>query len=412
MRNRIFTAAIALAAVATFGTVDRAARAEAAAPAAPAVAASAVVLPACAQPASGDDARCMLELRSGQSGGLGVRGPAAHSAGESTLPSGYGPAQLQSAYELPSTGGSGQTVAVIDAGDDTAAEADLAVYRSTYGLPPCTTANGCFQKVNQAGQTSPLPTEQYWDPEIAIDVDMVSAICPGCHILLVEANSSAAADLGASVDTAVALGATEVSNSYGITESGGMDAIAADYAHPGVAITASSGDSGYGIPSEPAVFASVVAVGGTTLNAAPTTARGWTESAWTGAGSGCSAWIAKPSWQDDAVCPGRTVADVSAVADPDTGIAFYNSTMLGGWDVAGGTSVASPIIASTIALAGNPSAFPNAARLYADAADLNDISMGTNALDPSECGDSYLCMAGIGYDGPTGNGTPDGLTAF
>ncbi len=411
MRNRILPVAMALAIVATFGTAAWAARAEAAAAAA-ATAPAGVILPACAQPAAGGEARCMLEVRSGRSGGLGARGPAAHSAGESALPSGYGPAQLQSAYQLPATGGSGQTVAVIDAGDDTAAEADLAVYRSTYGLAPCTTANGCFQKVNQAGQTSPLPTGQGWDAEIATDVDMVSAICPDCHILLVEADSEAAADLGASVNTAVALGATEVSNSYGITESGGMDAIAADYTHPGVSITASSGDRGYGIPPEPAVFASVVAVGGTTLTAAPTTTRGWTESAWSGAGSGCSAWIAKPSWQDDAVCPGRTVADVSAVADPDTGVAVYNSTMLGGWNVVGGTSVSSPIIASTIALAGNPAAFPDAARLYADAADLNDISTGANAADSTVCADSYLCLAGIGYDGPTGNGTPDGLTAF
>jgi subtilase family serine protease len=415
MRNRLFTAATVLAVAATIGATALATQADAA-PAAAASSSSstaaAVILPACARPAASDDARCMLELRSGRSGGLGVRGPAAHSAAAAALPDGYGPSQLQSAYQLPATGGSGQTVAVVDAGDDAAAEADLAVYRSTYGLTPCTTANGCFQKVDQTGQASPLPADQGWDVEIALDLDMVSAICQECHILLVEADSEGAADLGAAENTAVALGATEVSNSYGIPESGGTAAVAADYSHPGVAITASSGDDGYRIPTEPAVFTSVIAVGGTTLTAASGTARGWTESAWGGAGSGCSAWIAKPSWQNDAVCPGRTVADISAVADPATGVSVYNTTALGGWAVAGGTSVASPVIASIIALAGNPAAFPDAAPLYSAAQGLNDVTTGTNATDPAMCAGSYLCLAGTGYDGPTGNGTPAGLAAF
>ncbi|HEY9389294.1 MAG TPA: hypothetical protein VIR27_05915, partial [Mycobacteriales bacterium] len=143
------------------------------------------------------------------------------------LPSGYGPADLQDAYNLPSaTAGSGQTVAIVDAFDNPNAESDLATYRSTFGLSPCTTANGCFRKVNQNGATSPLPaSDTGWAGEISLDVDMVSAVCPNCHILLVEANTASFNDLGTSVNTAVALGAKFVSNSYGGGESAGETTI-------------------------------------------------------------------------------------------------------------------------------------------------------------------------------------------
>ncbi|MFD0634744.1 hypothetical protein ACFQ9X_27580 [Catenulispora yoronensis] len=174
-------------------------------------------------------------------------------------------------------------MAIVDAGDDPTAEADLAVYRSTYGLPPCTTANGCFKKVNERGAATPLPQDMGWGVEIALDLDMVSAACPQCKILLVEGDQPTMDDLGASVNTAVALGATEVSNSYGGTEGGDVLSGAAYYTHPGVAIVASSGDYGYGVPSAPAVYPSVVSVGGTSLTKAAGTARGWTESAWIGA---------------------------------------------------------------------------------------------------------------------------------
>ncbi|BBB01407.1 putative protease [Actinacidiphila reveromycinica] len=364
-------------------------------------------------PAPAGQARCLAEIRTDVHGGLGVRGPRAAGAADAPLPAGYGPADLRSAYDLPTTGGADQTVALVDAYDDPTAEADLAVYRATYGLPACTTDNGCFRKVNQSGAASPLPVSagaSGWAEEEALDLDMVSAACPQCHILLVEADEPLEQDLAQSVDSAAALGATEVSNSYGVTEHNGDDVLAQDYSHPGVAVVASSGDAGYGVPSVPAAYPGVVAAGGTSLTPADND-RGWQETAWAGAGSGCSAWFAKPAWQQDTDCPGRTIADVSAVADPQTGLAVYNTTgPRTGWAVVGGTSASSPFIAGLIALAGNPSAFPDASRLYSAgaASGLNDVVGGSNG----NCAGDYLCTGVEGYDGPTGNGTPNGLSAL
>ena len=370
------------------------------------------VVNACGPVAAGR-ARCFAEVRTDVHAGKGVLGPAAHKAGTTAaaLPPGYGPADLRSAYALPSSGGTGQTVALIEAGDTPTAEADLAVYRQTYGLPACTTANGCFSKVNQRGAASPLPPDVGWSVEVALDLDMVSAACPHCHLLLVEADDATFADLGASVNTAVSLGAHEISNSYGAAEQNGMQAFAADYSHAGVAIVASSGDSGYGIPSFPAVFTSVIAAGGTTLNQ-DSSARGWNESAWFGAGSGCSAWIDKPAWQTDPNCPGRMTADVAADADPQTGPAVYDTdNSQPGWLIVGGTSAASPFIAGVIALAGNPGVFPNASYLYTHASGLFDVTTGFNGIF-EDCGGDYQCNAVPGYDGPTGMGTPNGISAF
>ncbi|HEY2697152.1 MAG TPA: peptidase S8 [Pseudonocardiaceae bacterium] len=346
-------------------------------------------------------ARCFAEVRTD----TGTRNLAAHA-----LPTGYGPADLRSAYALPSAGGANQTVAIVDAGDDATAEADLGVYRSTYGLPACTTANGCFRKVDEQGKTSPLPTNQGWGIEIALDLDMVSAACPGCHILLVEGDSASFDDLGTSENTAVALGANEVSNSYGGTEFNGSTDYAADYAHPGVAIVASSGDAGYGVANTPAAYQSVVAVGGTSLTKA-NNARGWAETAWAGASSGCSAWIDKPAWQSDPNCPGRMVADVAADADPDTGPAVYDAFDGYQWLVVGGTSASSPFIAGVIGLAGNPGQYPNASYFYPHAAQLNDVTSGNNSAS-EDCGGDYQCNAVPGYDGPTGLGTPNGVAGF
>ena len=365
-------------------------------------------------------ARCFAEMRTDVHEGTGVRGPAASahgaSAAASALPQGFGPADLHSAYKLPTTGGANQTVAIVDAGDDPTAEADLAVYRSTYGLPACTTANGCFHKVNQRGAATPAPADQGWGVEIALDLDMVSAACPECHILLVEGDTASFDDLGAAENEAVALGANEVSNSYGGTEGNGIAAYAADYTHPGVAVVASSGDSGYGIPGVPAAFTSVVAVGGTSLTKAANT-RGWSETAWIGASSGCSAWVDKPAWQTDANCPGRMVADVAADADPDTGPAIYVTDtpdlqgLPSGWSIVGGTSASSPFIAGVIALAGNPQKFPNASAFYSDHSGLFDV-VGGNNVTGVDCGGDYQCNAVPGYDGPTGWGTPNGLSGF
>lgn len=325
-------------------------------------------------------------------------------------PSGYGPADVQSAYKLPgATAGDGQVVAIVDAFDNPTVEADLAVYRQQYGLPACTSASGCFTKVNQRGVVGEYPApDPGWASEIALDVDMVSAACPKCKILLVEGDSNSLADLGAAVDMAVQLGAKYVSNSYGTgAEDPSTIPMNAHYDHPGVAITASTGDSGTGA-SFPASVGSVVAVGGTSLST-DTSARGWTESAWAGAGSGCSAQEAKPSWQDDPSCPTRAEADVSAVADPATGVAVYNSYSDGGWTVYGGTSASSPIIAGTYALAGQPVAatYPGSYP-YASRGQLFDVVTGDNGT----CTIAYICHAGPGYDGPTGLGTPNGVGAF
>ncbi|MFL6075948.1 MAG: carboxypeptidase regulatory-like domain-containing protein [Mycobacteriales bacterium] len=328
-------------------------------------------------------------------------------------PAGYGPGQLQSAYAVPTgAAGAGQTVAIVDAFDDPNAEADLATYRAQYGLPPCTTANGCFRKVDQRGGTSYPEPDHGWSTEISLDLDMVSAICPACSILLVESDDNSFDALGAAVDEAVALGAKYVSNSYG---SGVEDASETDYdhyyQHPGVVITASTGDTGYG-PAFPAASTGVTAVGGTSLTA-DSSARGWTEAAWSGAGSGCSQYIAKPAWQSDPGCDHRALADVSAVADPATGVAVYDTYQSGGWSVFGGTSASAPIIASAYALAGppvagtNPAAYPYD-NLLAGAGGLNDVTGGSNGT----CDPAYLCHGGPGYDGPTGLGTPAGVAAF
>lgn len=326
-------------------------------------------------------------------------------------PAGYNPADLQSAYNLPSsTAGSGQTVAIVDAYDDPNAESDLGVYRSQFGLPACTTANGCFKKVNQSGGTKYPRANGGWAQEISLDLDMVSAICPNCHILLVEASTNSLTNLGTAVNEAAKLGANAISNSYGGGESSNDTSYDSTYYnHPGIVVTASSGDSGYGV-QYPAASQYVTAVGGTSLTRA-SNSRGWSETAWSGAGSGCSAYDPKPSWQTDSGCSRRTVADVSAVADPNTGVSVYDSFSYqgqSGWLVFGGTSVASPIIASVSALAGNESSVTYGSYPYSHTSSLNDVTSGSNG----SCGGSYLCTAGPGYDGPTGLGTPNGTGGF
>ena len=319
-------------------------------------------------------------------------------------PPGYGPADLQSAYRLPSsTAGNGQTVAIVDAYDDPHAQSDLAVYRSQFGLPPCTSTNGCFHKVNQAGQQGAYPVgDAGWAEEISLDLDMVSAICPNCHILLVEASSATFASLETAEDTAARLHATEISNSYGASEYPSEVNDQSHYDHRGIMITASAGDNGYGVQF-PAASLFVTAVGGTSLMRSATQ-RGWAESAWSGSGSGCSAFVTKPGWQHDAGCARRTVADVSAVADPMTGVAVYDK----GWMVFGGTSVGAPLIAAVYALAGNASTSFYGKDSYLHLSALFDVASGSNGT----CAKYYFCNARVGFDGPTGNGTPNGLGAF
>ncbi|MEU2352211.1 putative Ig domain-containing protein [Streptomyces misionensis] len=336
------------------------------------------------------------------------------SALAAAAPSGLSPANLHSAYNLPTTGGSGLTVAVVDAYNDPNAESDLATYRSQYGLSACTKANGCFKQVSQTGSTTSLPTnDSGWAGEEALDIDMVSAVCPNCNIDLVEANSANDTDLGIAENEAVALGAKFVSNSWGGSEASSQTTEDSQYfKHPGVAITVSAGDSGYGA-EYPATSQYVTAVGGTALTTS-SNSRGWSESVWNtnsteGTGSGCSAYDPKPSWQTDSGCSKRMEADVSAVADPATGVAVYDTYGGNGWAVYGGTSASSPIIAGVYALAGTPGSSDYPAKYpYSHTGNLNDVTSGSNG----SCSTSYFCKATTGYDGPTGWGTPNGTAAF
>jgi hypothetical protein len=384
--------------------------------AAPSLATSATAQPSnteavCPAPNPGE-AQCLAYLRTDVGFGAGSR-----VTPTTTGNAAYGPADIRSAYALPAgKEGTGLTVAIVDAYDLPTAEADLAAYRAAFNLPPCTTANGCFRKVNQDGQQSGYPAANTnWGQEIALDIDMVSATCPNCSILLVEADNPVYSNLGQAVNTAVALGAVAVSNSYGGAEWSGESDYDTYYNHPGVAITASTGDCGYNCASGrqsasyPSASQYVVAVGGTSL-VRDGSARGWSESAWGSGGSSCSAYEPKPSWQTDAGCAKRTQADVSAVADPNTGVYIYWN---GQWGVCGGTSASSPIIASVFALAGTPRAgtYP-ASYLYRAYSALFDVTTGNNDVTWHNCALAYLCNGGAGYDGPTGLGTPNGTDAF
>ena len=325
-------------------------------------------------------------------------------------PSGFGPADIQSAYKLPTTANdppNGPLVAIVDAYDLATAENDLGTYRSQFGLPPCTTANGCFKKVGQTGSSQPPRRDAGWGQEIALDLDMVSAACPNCRILLVEAKSASFSNLATGVATAQRLGAKAISNSYGGSDYTNMSQYE-NAAAAGVAVTASTGDSGYGVQS-PASFSHVVAVGGTSLSR-DASARGWTESAWSGAGSGCGSYNANPGWQTATSCGKKANADVSAVANPNTGVAVYDSTSYQGyvgWMVFGGTSASSPIIASLYAQAGDFGQYAGQFT-WNHTASLNDVTSGTNGT----CSQLVWCHAGGGWDGPTGLGTPNGLGAF
>jgi hypothetical protein len=351
-------------------------------------------------------------------------------------PGGYGPSDLRSAYNLASaanTGGKGATVSVIGAYGDPTAAADLSIYRKQFGLPACTTANGCLREINENGQASPLPTDQNegasWAETASMDMDTVSAICPNCHILLVEAESASPLDMGPAVDTAVGLGAKYVLVGWD-NDSFNAAADAEYFNHPGVAIVAPAGDSGFiqepfDVPGldYPATSPYVTAVGGTTLTKS-SNARGWTETVWgppttdppLGATtSQCDTSFGKPSWQTDTGCAGRTTNDVAADADPKTGVAFYDTADGDdGWAIGGGTTVAASIVSAVYALAGTPASrtYP-ASYPYEHTTDLNPVTSGSDAPGGSCAPDpAYLCTAGPGYNGPAGWGTPDGTAAF
>jgi subtilase family serine protease len=323
-------------------------------------------------------------------------------------PSGLTPSQLQRAYGLtgaaqkPST----QTVAIVVAHDDPTAEADLASASAAFGLPACTTGNGCFRKVDQTGGSTYPTSDEGWALEASLDLQTIHAVAPNAHLLLVEAKSSTLFDLLAAENYATGH-ANVVNNSWGSPENALDRLFDASFAKP-VPITVSSGDNGFGV-SWPASNPFVTAVGGTTLGVDAAGNR-LSETAWAGSGSGCSSVEPKPPWQHDAGCTHRTVADVSAVADPATGMSVFDSFGYqgqSGWFVVGGTSLSAPVVAATYALAaGLPTLY--GLRAYLLPAALHDISSGTNG----SCSPAYLCTGGTGYDGPTGLGTPNGILAF
>jgi subtilase family serine protease len=341
------------------------------------------------------------------------------------------PNQLTGAYGLTAaakSGGKGARIAIVEAYNDSHAASDLAVYRKWFGLPACKTSTGCLKIVNQNGKSGPLPANaSAWAEEASLDLDVVSAICPNCKILLVEANSPGVGNMSKAEATAV--GWTKyVSNSWGSgSEFTGEKNYDHYFNHRGVVITAAAGDSGYGT-QWPAAYRYVTAVGGTTLDVGGTSSSGFTrssETAWgvdSGNGataSGCSRFEAKPSWQNDTGCPRRTENDVAADANPTTGAAVYDSApekglgLPAGWQQLGGTSAAAPLIAAVYALANGKA--PKAGTypvhyLYQHTSRLFDVTSGSDGT--CSASKAYLCTAGAGYDGPTGRGAPSGVAAF
>jgi hypothetical protein len=404
---------------------------------------------------------------------------------------GLRPQDLHAAYELPSSAPSSQTIAIVDAYNDPSAAEDLGAYDKEFpALPECTTGNGCFKQVNQSGETSNLPfpktqseleaartsgiparkkeaqRAEGWALEISLDIEVAHATCESCSIVLVEANSASDENLRAAEQTAVAQHATEISNSWGGPEIEAAP-FASSFDHQGIVITASAGDYGYlnwnspveaerGFAEFPASSPDVVAVGGTRLTLGA--GSSWQqETVWNGhgaGGGGCSVEFTAQPWQQSladwsSVGCGekRAVADVSADADPYTGVAVYDSAAkceyvdekgkvrFGPWCTLGGTSLASPLIAATFALAGGAQGVPYPARtLYGNAikspASLHDVNEGSNgacaelfneetgvsgcssAEEAKSCETRLICLAGTGYDGPTGVGTPHGIAAF
>lgn len=352
--------------------------------------------------------------------------------------SGYCPIDLQQAYKLPSlSDGKGKVVAIVDAYGYHHAASDLAYYRKTMGLIACGTESKCLRIVNQNGNPSPLPSQenQNWDGEQSADLDMVSAICPNCKIILVEADNNVTSNLYTGVKSAGRLGSKYISVSWG---GGPEHSDNPTFHQPGVVITAAAGDNGGGTqdgggPIQPCTYTYVVCVGGTHLNRT-NNKRGWSETVWNdfkfecsggpcgATGSACSKTIAKPAWQHDEGCTRRSAADTSATASPRAPVIVYNSELQGCsapncfWDF-GGTSVSTPIIAGVYALAGNAAVQMGASYFWKHySGHVNDVYLGNN-IDPNlgvTCASSvkYICYARKGFDGPSGWGTPEGIAAY
>lgn len=332
-------------------------------------------------------------------------------------PTGYGPIQFSTAYNLPTNVVGNPIIAIVDAYDNPNAYSDLTTYSNQFGIPVLPQCVGnivdspvpCFKKINQNGGTSMPQVSSGWALESSLDVQVAHAICQNCRILLIEASSNSYLNLMTAVSQAVSQGAKVISNSYGSGEFSGETAYDSYLNHPGIAITFSSGDSGYG-SGYPAASPFVTAVGGTTLQLNSDNTF-FSETVWSGAGSGCSLYEPKPVWQTDNGCANRTIADVSAVADPSTGASVYDTTPYNGqtgWFQVGGTSLAAPLIAAVYAMSGVSSNVSENSIPYANFASLRDITSGNNGL----CSPAYLCTGLTGYDGPTGLGSPNGLGGF
>lgn len=375
----------------------------------PASIATASQRPVCPGPVAHNAARCHAHV---------VTTPDGTPKSSAGSPTGYGPLQFHGAYNLPSTTRTPQTIAIVDAYADPTVVSDFNSYNSHYGI----SCNGCLRVYNQTGNASPLPSSNSgWALEIALDVETAHQICQNCTIDLVEANSASTSDLNAAENTAVQLGATEISNSWGGNEYS-SETSDATFHHPGIAITVSSGDNGYNQFGYPAASPDVVAVGGTTLKVTGSSATGYAyggESAWSGSGSGCSSYEPAQPWQTSlsnwsltGCGNNRGVADVAADADPNTGAAVYDTTRYQGhtgWFQVGGTSLSSPLVAGVFALAGGVSSGTTAASVIygASGSGLRDVTSGSSG----NCS-TIMCRSSAGYDGPTGLGTPNGLTAF
>lgn len=349
---------------------------------------------------------------------------------------GFTPQELREAYGLPEHGGKTSTIAVIDGRGDGEAEADLAVYREHFGLPECTTANGCFRQLNEFGEPRHATTTGTWVGEISLDLDMVTAACPECRIDLFE--GAGTVGLEEAIDTAVEMGANVVTNSWNLGFEEGNPAnsgincavevcvtqakeeqVDRSLDHPGVPILFSGGDYGYGVRF-PADSPYVISVGGTRLFHDAEEPRGWREEVWSnpaygvnkkgrGTGGGCSVLEAKPVWETDSACTKRIENDVAAVADPRSPVSVYDSEN-GGWAVAGGTSAAAPFVAGVEGLSSAGARRLGAQAFWeaGEAGHLFDVAGGSNGECTPPAEDSYWCTAEVGYDAPTGWGTPDG----
>ena len=346
--------------------------------------------------------------------------PPFHLKGNATSgPTGFAPAQVRHAYGFDQIAnlGAGQTIAIVDAYDDPNIESDLGVFSAQFGLPACTTANGCFQKIYASRKPR---ANAGWSLEISLDVEWSHAIAPQAKIILVEAASASLSDLMHAVDVAVANGASVVSMSFGGNDSSSELNSDFHFNVSHVTFVASSGDSGTGA-EYPAASPYVVAVGGTTLQVNDSAGTYGGETAWSGSGGGLSSYESEPGYQSGYPIPNdpngkRGLPDVSYNADPNTGVSVYDTVTYqgqAGWFQVGGTSAGAPqwsalfAIVNAMRVAGGKQPLSNTnIEVYAVAQALvygtnfHDITAGTNG----NCG--TLCNAGTGYDYVTGLGSP------